>query len=98
MEKDLFEDFTTLRWVKWTKRKPNFNGSIYIRWNGKYTSLGLTNSGELLKLDEESVKYEVKKEKLVMKYTANQKKLMKNMYWQEEIVNGEAYNKYIQSL
>lgn len=23
MEKDLFEDFTTLKWVKWTKRKPD---------------------------------------------------------------------------
>ncbi len=97
-EKDLFEDFTTLRWVKWTKRKPNFNGSVYIRWKGKYTSLGITHNGELMKLDGDSVKYEVKKQKLIMKYTKNQKELMKDMYWQEEIVNGKAYTKYIESL
>lgn len=26
----LFENFTTLKWVKWSKRKPEFNGNAIV--------------------------------------------------------------------
>lgn len=50
MEKTLFSDFTELKWVKWTERKPAFNGSVVVRWNGKWTNICLVNN-EILRLD-----------------------------------------------
>ena len=97
-EKDFFEDFTTLRWVKWTKRQPNWNGTVYIRWHSKYTSSGTVWDGYLMKLDGEETrtKYTVIKgtNKIKVKYTANQKRLIEEMYWLEEIHDLVGYNKY----
>lgn len=50
-EKDLFEDYTTLRWVKWTKRKPSHNGTVFMRFNGKNVGIGMVFQGELRKLE-----------------------------------------------
>lgn len=51
MAKDLFVDFTSLKWVKWTERKPDFNGGVYMRFNGKNAGMGLVMGGKLLKLE-----------------------------------------------
>ena len=80
---DLFEDCTTLRWVKWTNRTPDFNGSIYCRWNGKYTSTGIVSNGKLLNISGE-------------KWTGAQKEfdtIMESVYWLEEIIDTEKYKK-----
>ena len=93
-EKDFFENFTTLRWVKWTKRKPDWNGSVTIRWNSKWTSDGIVDSGNLMKLGDDRTKHKVVKCKLVMQYTKNQKELMKYMYWLEEVHDSEGFRAY----
>lgn len=96
-EKDFFEDFTTLRWVKWTKRQPDWNGSVYVRWHSKYTSNGIVHDGFLMKLDGENTRtdYKVLKSgKISFKYTKNQKALLEEMYWLEEIHNSINYNIY----
>jgi hypothetical protein len=93
--KDFFTDFTILRWVKWTTRKPSWNGSVTIRWNSKWTSDGRVWNGELLSLGDDRSKYKTTKAgKLVMQYTKNQKKLMEDMYWLEEIHDLEGYRAY----
>lgn len=51
MAKDLFVDFTTLKWVKWTDRKPESNGSFFMRFNGKNAGNGLVFNGELKSLE-----------------------------------------------
>ena len=95
-QKDLFLDFTTLRWVKWTTRKPDWNGSVRIRWNSKWTSDGMVWNGELLKLGDDKTKHHVnKKGKLVVQYTKDQKELMNDMYWLEEIHDLEGYRKHL---
>lgn len=40
-----------VRWVKWTKRQPNWNGSVWIQFNGKNQSRGLVHNKELYKLE-----------------------------------------------
>jgi hypothetical protein len=95
-QKDLFIDFTTLRWVKWTTRKPTWNGNVTIRWNSKWTSDGLVMNGELLKLGDDETKHKfTKKGKLIMQYTKNQKEQMEEMYWLEEIHDLEGYQKHL---
>ena len=94
MEKDLFEDFTTIRWVKWIKRKPTHNGMVIIKWNGKNISMGRIQNGELLALDEEKTKYRMEDKIRIVEYTESQKELMENMYWLEEIIDGEKYSEY----
>ena len=96
-QKNLFEDFTTLRWVKWTTRQPDWNGSVYVRWNSKYTSNGIVHNGFLMKLDGENTRtsYKVLKSgKIKFNYTANQKRLLEEMYWLEEIHDIEGYRLY----
>jgi hypothetical protein len=94
-DKTLFEDFTTLRWVKWTKRQPDWNGSVYIRWNSKWTSDGMVWNGELLKLGDDKTKHHVnKKGKLIVQYTKSQKAIMEDMYWLEEKHDLDAYRKW----
>lgn len=100
-EKTLFEDFTTLRWVKWTTRQPDWNGSVYIRWNSKYTSHGLVHDGFLMKLDGENTRtsYKVLKSgKIKFTYTANQKRLLQDIYWLEEKHDIEGYVAYAETL
>jgi hypothetical protein len=94
IEKDFFEDFTILRWIKWTKRKPDWNGSVTIRWNSKWTSDGIVHNGNLMKLGDDSTKHKVVKGKLVMQYTKNQKALMNDMYWLEEVHDSEGFRAY----
>lgn len=45
-----FWENTPVRWIKWTKRKPNWNGSVYMQFNGKNQGNGLVHNGELIKL------------------------------------------------
>ena len=80
MEKDLFEDFTTLRWVKWTKRKPNHNGSVFMRFNGKNAGMGMVFNGELRKLEGLA--------------NSEFKNYEDTFYWQEEIVDAEKFSEY----
>jgi hypothetical protein len=93
-EKTLFEDFTTLHWVKWTDRQPEWNGSVTIRWNGKYTSDGTVHHKQLTSLDGEETKYYVKGGKIIVDYTENQKHLLEDVYWLEEIIDSEGFNKW----
>lgn len=78
MKNDIFEDYTTLRWVKWTKRKPTHNGSVFMRFNGKNTGTGFVFQGELTKLsglaNSEFKTYE------------------DTFYWLEEKIDVDAYN------
>jgi hypothetical protein len=97
VEKNFFEDFTTLRWVKWTTRQPDWNGSVYVRWNGKYTSNGTVWDGYLIKLDGNVTNSKgrvLKNGKYKLTYSANQKRLMEDMYWLEEVHDHEGYRKY----
>ncbi len=83
MVKDLFEDFTTIRWVKWSKRKPSHGGSIFMRFNGKNAGMGLVVKGKLIKLEglanSEFENYE------------------DTFYWQEEIIDIESFSEYQES-
>lgn len=38
------------RWIKWTKRKPKWNGSVYMQFNGKNQGIGFVFQGKLNKL------------------------------------------------
>lgn len=80
MKKDLFEDFTTIKWVKWTKRKPTHNGIVFMRFNSKNVGVGLVFQGELKKLDGLSVD--------------EFKNYEDTFYWQEEIIDIENFSKY----
>lgn len=93
-EKTLFGDFTTLRWVKWNKRKPNWNGSVIIRWNDKFTSFGLVWDGKLLKLDNDETKHETINGRMVVQYTAKQKQILKDAYWLEETHDLKGFDDY----
>ena len=100
-QKNLFEDFTTLRWVKWTTRQPDWNGSVYIRWNGKYTSNGIVHNGFLMSLDGDNTRtaYKVLKSgKVKFTYTAGQKRLLQDMYWLEEKHDIDSYVAYEETL
>lgn len=78
--KDLFEDFTTLRWVKWTKRKPDHNGSVYMRFNGKNAGNGLVHNGELRKLEGLA--------------SSEFKNYEDTFYWLEEIIDLDEFDKH----
>jgi hypothetical protein len=96
-ELTLFEDFTTLRWVKWTERQPTWNGTVYVRWNSKYTSHGTVWDGYLVKLDGDFTNSKgrvLKSGKYKLTYNANQKKIMEDMYWLEEIHDLEGFRAY----
>ena len=100
-EKNLFEDFTTLRWVKWTTRQPDWNGSVYVRWNGKYTSQGIVHNGYLIKLDGDYTNSKgrvLKSGKYKLTYNANQKKIMRDMYWLEEKHDFDGMHEYVDSV
>ena len=97
-EKTLFEDFTKLTWVRWNRRKPKHNGSVYVRWNGKYTSQALVHGGMLTKLDGEETKYHVKDNKIIADYSKEQKKILKDLYWQEETHDAKGYRAYLESI
>lgn len=83
MKKDLFEDFTTVKWVKWTKRKPNHNGTVYMRFNGKNVGIGKVSKGELKKLEG----------------LANSEfdNLEDTFYWQEETIDLTGYFEYLET-
>lgn len=81
IEKDLFEDFTTLKWVKWTKRKPTHNGMVFMRFNGKNVGVGFVFQGELIKLEGLA--------------NSEFKNYEDTFYWQEEIINVEGFSTYI---
>jgi hypothetical protein len=80
MEKDLFEDFTTLRWVKWTKRKPTHNGAVFMRFNGKNAGMGMVFQGELRKLEGLA--------------NSEFKNYEDTFYWQEEIIDVKKFSEY----
>lgn len=84
MEKDLFEDFTALRWVKWTKRKPTHNGSVFMRFNGKNAGIGLVFGGELKKIRG-----------LAKSEFPNYKD---TFYWAEEIIDLSGFSEYRSNL
>ena len=74
---DLFEDCTVLRWVKLTKRKPNYNGLYPIRFNGKSTGQGLFINKKLISIQGLS--------------ESQFKKYKNTFYWLEEIINTKYY-------
>ncbi len=96
-EKTLFEDFTTLSWVRWNRRKPKHNGSIYVRWNGKYTSNALVHNGILTKLGDDKTAYHMDGKKMVADYTPEQKKILKDLYWLEEKHDVVGYRKHTET-
>lgn len=77
--KDFFVDYTTLRWVKWTDRKPSWNGSVYMRFNGKNTGIGMVFNKKLQKLSGLS--------------SSEFKNYEDTFYWLEEIHDIESYEK-----
>lgn len=74
---DLFTDFTTLRWVKWTERKPSTNGRYDIRYNGKNKGVGTFIGGKLRRLD--------------VLTEADIKNYEDTFYWLEEIIDVEGF-------
>lgn len=46
-----FWETVPLRWVKWSKEAPNWNGAVYVKFNGKNEGVGIVHNGELIKLD-----------------------------------------------
>lgn len=83
-ELDLFENFTTLRWVKWSKRKPKTNGLFLMLFNGKNRGLAQVHSGKLLTL-EGLVNEEFKR-------------FSQTFYWLEEIRDMEGFSQYLESI
>lgn len=81
--KDFFEDFTTLRWVKWTKRKPTHNGSVYMRFNGKNTAVGMVLNGELKSLS--------------VLGKSSFKEYEDTFYWLEETYDLEGYREWAET-
>lgn len=49
LEEDFWENMP-VRWVKWTRKKPDWNGSVYMQFNGKNQGNGLVHNKELIKL------------------------------------------------
>ena len=94
-EKNLFEDFTTLRWVKWTKRKPKWEGSVYVKWNDKWHSHALVIRGCIIKLGDNAVKSKIVRGKRKYFYTKEQKDIIKNVYWLEELQDIDGFDKYL---
>jgi hypothetical protein len=92
--RDFYEDFTILRWVKWTTRQPDFNGGVYIRWNGKWTSEGQVFNGILTALEGVKTPRKKVKGQLVYRYTKKQKALLEDMYWLEESHDTIGFNQY----
>jgi hypothetical protein len=45
---DYWEDQVKLRWVKWSRRKPDFSGSLYITYNGKNQALITTIGNDFI--------------------------------------------------
>ena len=83
MEKDLFEDFTTIKWVKWIKRKPSHNGAIIMRFNGKNVCMGFVFQGKLIKLEGLA--------------NSDFEDYEDTFYWHEEIIDVEKFSQYIES-
>lgn len=92
MEKDLFEDFTHLKWVKWTKRQPENEGSMFIRYNGKNAGNILFVCNRILKVDDWIWKYSM--ENNIPKYTSDQLEFIKDLYWLEEIIDINKFHEY----
>lgn len=97
-ELNLFEDFTTLRWVRWINRKPKFNGSIYVRYNGKNAGNAMIHNGILTSLEGDKTQTKVVDGKLVGLYTPSQIKMLEYVYWLEEIVHSDSMRKYQEDL
>ena len=58
------KDFTEsikVEWVKWTKEKPWWNGSVYIKFNGKNESSAIVSNGVLISISGEKVSEYFKK-------------------------------------
>lgn len=93
-EKNLWEDFTTLRWVKWTTRKPQDSSAYVFRWNDKWTSQGTVMNECLITLDDMKTKTTVIDGKVVADYTQEQLEILENLYWLEETFDNEGFDKY----
>lgn len=76
---DLYTDFTTLKWVKWTDRKPTANGRYLIRFNGKNMGRGTFIHGDLRRLEGLD--------------NSEFKNYMDTFYWMEEIMDIEGFRK-----
>ena len=79
-EKDCWES-VPVKWVKWTKEQPNWNGSVYLQFNGKNQGNGVVNNKQLLKLAGEDTKYHVEDGKIVADYSKQQLQMLDSVYW-----------------
>lgn len=77
--KDLLEDFTIPRWVKWTKRKPTYNGSVFMRFRDNKKTIGSVLNGELMKLSTYP--------------TTDFYEWEDTFYWLEENIDAESYSR-----
>lgn len=52
------KDFTEkikVEWIKWTKQKPDWSGSVHIKFNGKNEGNALVHDGKLISIEGEKV-------------------------------------------
>lgn len=82
-QQNFFENMP-LRWVKWTKRQPTWNGSVYLQYNGKNQSVGKVFHGQLMALEGHDTKYNIENEKVVAEYTKEQLEMLDTIYWLEQ--------------
>lgn len=80
VDKDFWEAMP-IEWIKWTKKQPDWNGSVYLQFNGKNQGLGIVNNKQLLKLAGEDTKYHIEDGKLIADYTKNQLEMLDSVYW-----------------
>lgn len=82
-DKGDFWENMPVRWVKWTKRQPYWNGSVYLQYNGKNQGNGLVFHEQLTKLNGVETKYHVENDKIVCDYTPEQLEMLDTVYWLE---------------
>ena len=75
-----------VRWIKWTKRQPSWNGSVYLQYNGKNQSSGMVNNKQLIKLSDVDTEYHFGEDgKVIADYSAQQLEMIQSVYWLEQL-------------
>jgi len=56
-EEDFWET-VPVKWVKWNKKKPHWNGAVWLQFNGKNQGRGIVHNGNLISLEGDKVSEE----------------------------------------
>lgn len=75
-----FWETVPVRWIKYTKRKPHWNGSVYLQFNGK-------NQGHAMYNDKLGI-YKLEGDKVTQEFIKNYED---TFYWLEQLPNAVEY-------